>query len=103
MKRKLICMAFDGDYQTERPIFDSEEAAWDYANDLGSKWYFYPFYFLTTASGKTVAAAPDFARALVGKRVKTVARFFRKISLMPEMEGADVDRFSIEVFYRGQP
>jgi len=44
---KIICMSFDGDYQTEKPEFDTIEEAWEYSNDLGSKWYFYPFHFVT--------------------------------------------------------
>ena len=32
-------MSFDGETKTERPIFETEDQAWEYANDLGSKWY----------------------------------------------------------------
>ena len=34
-KYQLICMAFDGDYQRERPEFETIEEAWAY--DIGSK------------------------------------------------------------------
>ena len=27
-------MGFDGDYQTEKPEFDTIEEAWEYSNDL---------------------------------------------------------------------
>ena len=95
MKYKLICMSFDGEYQRERPEFDTIEAAWNYSNRLGSKWFFYPFHFVTTASGQTVRGAGDFLEYLEGMRVKTVARIFKDHSEKPEMEGADVEAFAI--------
>lgn len=48
----LICMSFDGDY-----VRDStgtlQECQWA-SQDMGSKWYFYPFHFITTINGGIV-------------------------------------------------
>ena len=82
IKCKLICMSFDGDYQTEHPrdadTFDSIEEAWEYGEDMGSRWYFYPFYFVVTASGLTIKEAPSELKFLEGKPVRTVSNLFEK-------------------------
>jgi hypothetical protein len=90
---KLICMAFDGDYQTERPEFESVEDAREYSGDLGSKWYFYPYHFVVSASGKTVMAAPELLEPLVGMRVSSVAKRFAEFASTEEAQGMDVERF----------
>ena len=92
-KYKLILMSFDGEYQTERPLFDTVDEAWEYENDLGSKWFFYPFPFVVTESGLTIAESCDGFKFLNGKRVKTVERLFKEISVLPEMEGVDADDY----------
>ena len=94
---KLICMAFDGDYKTESPIFEDKDGAWRYSDDLGSKWYFYPFHFVTSDSGKTIVDAPHPFEPLIGKRVATVARRFEQYAKQPESEGMDVERFAYSV------
>jgi len=96
-KVKLICMTFDGDYVTERPTFDTIDEAWEYANDLGSKWYFYPFYFVTTESGKTVKDAPELLAHLKGVRVKEVSRHFAEVAATPEAQGVDAEQFAFMV------
>lgn len=93
MKTALICMSFDGEFQRERPTFDSIEAAWTYSNDLGSKWYFYPFHFVTTESHKTIRAASPDLEWLVGRRVESVARLFLRVSKIPEAKHAGIDDF----------
>ena len=92
-KYKLICMAFDGKYKEENPVFDSIEKAWEYANDLRSKWFFYPFSFVVSESGKTVIDAGYGLTHLEGKRVKTVQRIFKELSEKPEMEKANSEEF----------
>lgn len=96
-KYRLICMSFDGDYQQERPVFDSIEDAWEYSNDLGSKWFFYPFHFVVTESYSTVRSAGQFLEHLIGLRVKTVARMFEEHSQKPEMQNADAEYFAISI------
>ena len=91
---KLICMSFDGDYQTERAEFETVRQAWNHSEDMGSRWYFYPFHFVVRASGKTVAGAPYMMEYMKGMRVATVAKIFGKTSKRPEMQGVDVDAFA---------
>jgi len=90
---KLICMAFDGDYQTERPEFESVEDAREYSGDLGSKWYFYPFHFVVSASGKTIVDASFPLDVLKGKRVSTVAKLFENFAKEESAQGMDVEQF----------
>ena len=94
---RLICMSFDGEYQVERPTFDTLDEVANYANDLGSKWYFYPFTFAVTASAKTIADSVfplDWAK---GKRVKTVARIFKAASEKPENHNMDAEQYAFAV------
>ena len=92
MKYKLICMSFDGEYQTEHPEFDRIEDAWDYSDDLGSKWYFYPFHFVI--KGKTIAAAGYGLEHLEGRRIKTVEKLFYWASRKEETQGMGRDEFA---------
>ncbi len=92
-KVKLICMSFDGEYQIERPTFDSIGEAWNYSNDLGSKWFFYPFHFVTTASGKTIKDTPEMLEHLKGLRVKSLANHFAEVCKTPEAINADCEAF----------
>ncbi len=94
---KLICMAFDGEYQIERPIFKTIMEAWVYSGDLGSKWFFYPFHFVVTASGKTIKDAPETMQHLIGQRVKTVQQHFAKVAKTPEAQNADAEKFQFLV------
>lgn len=98
MKRyKLVVMSFDGDIQTERPDFETIEQAWNYSNNLGSKWYFYPFHFVTTASGKTVADAPQGFENLKGERMNYVRKCFKQAADKPENADADVESWEFKV------
>lgn len=91
---KLICMSFDGDYKVERPSFDSVDKTWNYAGDIGSKWFFYPFYFVVSGSGKTIVDAGGDLKHLIGKRVKTVVSLFEKTVNKPEMANVGADEFA---------
>jgi len=95
-KYKLMCMSFDGDYVIERELFDSINNAWSYSNDLGSKWFFYPFHFVVTESEKTIAGSFDGVH-FNGLRVKTVTKIFEKLSKLPENENCDVDDFVFQL------
>ena len=94
---KLICMSFDGEYQVERPTFDSLEAVAEYDNDLGSKWYFYPFHFAASATGKTIKGSFFPLEWLEGKRVSTVARIFKAFSAKPENANMDSEQFAFAI------
>ena len=90
---KIIVMAFDGETQAERPEFETISDAWDYSGDLGSKWHFYPFAFVVTASGKTIADASKPLEFLAGRRLKTVKKLFNRAASLPESEGLEPDAF----------
>lgn len=91
--RKLICMSFDGDYITEGE-FNTEQEAWDRAADMGSRWFFYPFHFVTTESGKTiVSACTDILEWTEGKRVSTIAAIFKAAAGKPENQEMGPDEF----------
>lgn len=75
-KYQLLCMSFDGDYVIERPEFESIEKAWEYNDDIGSKWYFYPFRFVIR--GKSIKDTDERISSLIGKRIKTVQRAFER-------------------------
>jgi len=90
---QVICMSFDGEYQREFKNFETVQDAWEYVGNLGSKWYFYPFPFVTSESGKTiVASALPFGEG-EGRRVSTVQRIFNKASQKPEAQDMDAERF----------
>ena len=88
---QIICMSFDGEYKRESPTFETIESTWDYANDLGSKWFFYPFYFVATE--KTIIDSP--IKNLIGKRIKTVKLIFNELSKEPELAGASIEDFEL--------
>lgn len=97
---KLICMSFEGEYQTERPTFKTTDDAWNYSDDLGSKWYFYPFHFVVSDSGKTVIDAPDMFSFLRGKRVKTVVALFNEQSKVERCQGMTPEQFALSLWGR---
>ena len=91
---KLMCMSFDGEYVTEGP-FKTIDDAWRYSNDMGSRWYFYPFHFVIT--DKTIADAPWLMDVLIGKRITTVKRLFNRISKKPLTQNMNCDAFGWEI------
>jgi len=74
---RLVCVAPDGDHVTEG-TFESVEEAQNRSADMGSRWYFYPFHFVVSDSGKTVVDAPDEFKSLERKRLSTVKRLFKE-------------------------
>ena len=93
-KYGLICMAFDGEYVTEkRAQFDSVNDAWEHSSTASGKWFFHPFHFVVSASGLTIKDSPHGLSYLNGKRVKTVCRFFEEVAGMEDAKGMDVESF----------
>ena len=87
-------MAFDGDFVRERPMFETIEEAWEHSNDLGSRWFFFPFHFVV--SGNTIRDVPEFLSAcdfLLGKKIKTAKNVFGTHSKKPETQGMDGEHF----------
>ncbi len=94
---KLICMSFDGNFVTERDEFDSVAEAWECSENLGSKWYFYPFHFVVSASKKTVIDAGQWLEHFNGKRLDTVRSRFAELAALPEMQDADCEIFALSL------
>lgn len=88
---QVICMSFDGEYQTERPEFESIDDAWEYSNDLGSKWYFYPFHFVI--KNATIKDTPVHLEYFKDKRIITVKRLFKRLSIRSDLIGCDHDEY----------
>lgn len=97
-KYNLICMSFDGEYQRERVNGDSLEDVWKFSDELGSKWYFYPFHFAVTESFKTIVEAPYPLEFLQGKRVRTVQKYFKAVSKLEENENVGIDEFILSCY-----
>jgi hypothetical protein len=70
-----ICFAPDGEHVRDF-YSDSKDSISEEIENMGSRWYFYPFVFIATE--KTIVEAPNCFEFLNGKRVKTVERFFKE-------------------------
>lgn len=93
MKYRAMFMSFDGEHKIEGS-FDTIDQAWEYINNVGSRWYFYPFCFVV--KGLTVVAVPDqIVEFLRGKRIKTVAKIFKEHSERPDTLGMEPEEFLI--------
>lgn len=92
---RVICMSFDGTFKTERPIFTEVADALEYASDLGSKWYFYPWHFIVSDSTKTIVHSPHGMAAWDGKRTATVVKAFNALytKMKEAKEEAGVDKY----------
>lgn len=87
---RLICMSFDGDYVKESNLFETIEDAWEHSSNLGSKWYFYPFHFVTTESYKTIVeSAGVLLFSCNNKRLKTVKKMFSDTAKKSKAAGLD--------------
>lgn len=74
-----ICFAPDGEYIRDF-YSDSKEYISNKIENMGSRWYFYPFVFIATE--KTIVEAPDCLGFLNGKRIKTVERFLKRMETL---------------------
>ena len=75
--------------------FKSIDDAWDYSNDLGSKWFFFPFHFVI--KGQTIKDSPTLLKGLNNKRIKTVQQLFKHLSNQKEFQNLDVFDFAMAV------
>ncbi len=74
--KTLICMAPDGATVREGQ-FDSVESCWQRAQDMGSRWFFYPLHLVTGPSRSDLARIADTPRELEhwrGRSVRSLAR-----------------------------
>ena len=92
---RLICMSFDGDYVTEGRDFKTPKDAGIRSEDMGSRWFFYPFHFITTGSGLTIKEAPSILSVFNGMRVKTVAEIFKRTAKLPKAQNVGPDEFAL--------
>ena len=70
-----ICFAPDGEHVRDF-YSDSKESISEKIENMGSRWFFYPFVFIATE--KTIVEAPNCLEFLNRKRVKTVEQFFKE-------------------------
>ena len=94
---RLICMTFDGSHVAERADFATIADAWSRAENMGSRWCFYPFPFVTSASGQTIVDAPPGFGHLKRRRVRTVAALFAALAALPELKDAGPEEFGFAV------
>lgn len=91
----LVVMAFDGETKTEGE-FDSVEAAWARDDDMGSRWYFYPFHLVVDEDGKVEDCADEMSWTK-GMTLADVSARFAEHAARPEMQGADVLEFVLSM------
>jgi hypothetical protein len=99
-KCKLICMGFDGDHVTEGE-FNSVNEAWERSEDMGSRWFFYPFHFVLTEAGTTIKDSPVGLNWLTGKRLSTVKKIFSELAKDPDMKNATAENFHYALHFMG--
>ena len=91
-KYELICMSFDGDYVSDNFEFDTIDDAWEYSNNMGSRWHFYPFHFVIRS--KTVKDAPFPLDIFTNKRVATAVKAFERTAKLDEAQNMTCEEFA---------
>jgi hypothetical protein len=76
MQYNAILFSLGGDYVVDFFGCKTKQEVWDRLDNMGSRWFFYPFAFV--ASEKSVVDAPEGLGELMGKRLKTVKRLFKQ-------------------------
>ena len=77
---KLRCIAPDGEsVNASRFDFDTVEAAWEEAGDMGSRWFFYPISVVTTSSQRAarsiIRGVPDgMGKHWIGRQFGTLCK-----------------------------
>jgi hypothetical protein len=87
-------MSYDGEYQVENnrgDNFATIDDCLEAASDMGSRWFFYPLYFVAT--DKTIVDCSEQMKQFTGKRINTVSKLFEDIFSIPETQGMDVDEY----------
>jgi len=93
-----MVMSFDGEHKIEGE-FPTVDKAWDYINNMGSRWYFYPFCFVVKS--KTIVASPPLLEFCDCRRINTVANWFKIHSSKPEHKNMDVEDYIMSFRYNG--
>jgi hypothetical protein len=72
--KQLICIAPDGEFVKEGN-FDTTEDAWNRAEDMGSRWFFYPIHVVVGAKGKRIVdISYGMDKGWVGKNLSTLCK-----------------------------
>jgi len=88
MTYKLIFMSFDGAYVTDSE-HDTKESAFEAIENIGSKWFFYPFPFIVmnktvveTGEGLVNMATGEayMPKMFKGKRLATIIKAFKEVN-----------------------
>jgi hypothetical protein len=72
----LKCLATDGEMVTEGRDFDSVSQAWERANEMGSRWIFYPVRVVTTEGGFIRGVPEGCPIDWMGRNIKTLCKSF---------------------------
>lgn len=73
MKYQAVLFSVDGGFVTDFQS-PSKQQVWDKISNMGSRWIFYPFCFVST--DKTIVDTPEGLEWLKGKRIETVKQYF---------------------------
>lgn len=92
----LMVVSFDGQTQLER-VNGNVDDCWEHSNDMGSRWYYYPFHFVV--SEKTVIDTPEGLEHYKGKRIETLLREFKKAYDKSIGDNVQVDCFEFAEQY----
>lgn len=107
-KFKLMCMAFDG--ATVEDSFGTLENCRNRSADIGSKWYFYPFHFIVTATISEIVIETGSgiidtrtneayqSKLFKGRRLSTVKKIFMKTHKAAEKLNTQLDCIEYDSF-----
>ena len=70
---QAVLFAPDGIFVTDFRDREDKQEVWEEIAEMGSRWIFYPIPFVAT--DKTIVDAPEGMEYLIGKRIKTAAKF----------------------------
>lgn len=99
---EIVCMSFDGDYVRENGSFKTIQEAWDYAGDMGSKWFFYPFIFIVNEDDRVIADAATPLEWTIGMPIGDVKASFSSYSEGVEDKDMGADEYALSLtVYRG--
>ena len=90
----LMLVSFDGAKVIER-VSGTIDECWDHCNDLGSKWYFYPFSFVV--SEKTIIDTCENLEHFKGLRIKTVLKRFATVFESTKDLELDAEQYLFEL------
>jgi hypothetical protein len=86
---KAVLFAPDGDWVTDYRGCKTKEEVWEYIENQGSRWFFYPFIFIikdngkgyTTEKQRIVDVPEDWPHDVYGKSIKRVEELIAQLSI----------------------